>query len=188
MLMRMLMRPTPITYSHDVAWTTRLMRPGRERDGGRGSVKRSGGGCRSGNADYESGPRQRNRLLVLVATLLLCNRRGVDSYLIQPRAFSVRSLPVPPLQAEAGAPDVLARLSNACAKIGGSDASKLAPVACLALELLFTLERCRMSLSSRLTLSLFLINSMNIDKSLESPRRCVVTPPPPRGVIASGKQ
>lgn len=56
-------------------------------------------------------------------------------------------LTLPPLQAEAGAPDVLAALSNACAKIGGNDASKLAPVACLALELLFTLERCHVSLS-----------------------------------------
>ncbi|CAM9970419.1 unnamed protein product, partial [Ectocarpus sp. 13 AM-2016] len=44
-------------------------------------------------------------------------------------------------KAEAGAPDFLARLSNTCAKIGGGDASKVAPVACLALELLFTLER-----------------------------------------------
>ncbi|CAM9144351.1 unnamed protein product [Ectocarpus sp. 6 AP-2014] len=44
-------------------------------------------------------------------------------------------------KAEAGAPDFLARLSNICAKIGGGDASKVAPVACLALELLFTLER-----------------------------------------------
>lgn len=61
-------------------------------------------------------------------------------------ALSTQSLPAPPLQAEAGAPDVLARLSNACAKIGGNGASKLAPVACLALELMFTLERCRISL------------------------------------------
>ncbi|CAM9163333.1 unnamed protein product, partial [Hapterophycus canaliculatus] len=45
-------------------------------------------------------------------------------------------------KAEAGAPDVLARLSNACASVGGgADGSKLAPVACLALELLFSLER-----------------------------------------------
>ncbi|CAM9312235.1 unnamed protein product [Ectocarpus sp. 12 AP-2014] len=44
-------------------------------------------------------------------------------------------------KAEAGAPDFLARLSNTCARIGGGDASKVVPVACLALELLFTLER-----------------------------------------------
>ncbi|CAB1096230.1 unnamed protein product [Ectocarpus sp. CCAP 1310/34] len=44
-------------------------------------------------------------------------------------------------KAEAGAPDFLARLSNTCAKIGGGDALEVAPVACLALELLFTLER-----------------------------------------------
>ncbi|CAM9687077.1 unnamed protein product, partial [Laminaria digitata] len=44
-------------------------------------------------------------------------------------------------KAEAGAPQVLARVSDACARVGGGDASRLAPVACLALELLLTLER-----------------------------------------------
>lgn len=36
---------------------------------------------------------------------------------------------------------MLSRLGNTCAKIGGNAASKLASVACPALELLFTLER-----------------------------------------------
>lgn len=46
------------------------------------------------------------------------------------------------VQAEAGAPDVLARLSNACAVAsGGGNASTLATVSCLALEILFALER-----------------------------------------------
>lgn len=72
--------------------------------------------------------------------MLFIRCRGVDACFIPPLFFLS---PPPLLQAEAGAPDILARLSNACAKIGGNDASKLAPVACFALELLFTLERCR---------------------------------------------
>eukprot|EP00903_Cladosiphon_okamuranus_P009215 g8799.t1 len=68
-------------------------------------------------------------------------RAGEEVLRVPPALWLPYCAEVAVRKAEAGAPDVLARLSNACAKIGGSDASKLAPVACLALELLFTLER-----------------------------------------------
>lgn len=95
-------------------------------------------------SEDESGSRQRKTVGGVVAPSP--SRRRLLSHPTD--AHYLCPIPSPPLQAEAGAPDVLARLSNACAKIGGNDASKLAPVACLALELLFTLERCRISPSS----------------------------------------